>query len=246
MPPRGRGGRKLAQIRAEDNEEGDDNDPDPVRKASPPPPATVAAAAAQAELAAKVRSVDASAQLRRCRRCRRCCGLPADGAWLAVQDDKEGQLLIAEQPLSEAEREQVKRYRELQRFLKNSPFYVRPPRQSEHADLARYSDQYQENSDESASLRLADYVARTSETKCRAFPAELLTRHAKRQRRMDEREASRLARLAQPDLAAEPDSDEDEEVSEGARTLISPLRLIPRPWPFACNSSLRFRSCGSR
>ena len=50
-----------------------------------------------------------------------------------MQDEESQALKIAEQPLNELERDQVRRYRELQRFLKSSPFYVRPPRQSEHA-----------------------------------------------------------------------------------------------------------------
>jgi len=50
-----------------------------------------------------------------------------------VRQDEAQVPQIAEQPLSESERDQVKRYREIQRFLKSSPFYVRPPRQSEHA-----------------------------------------------------------------------------------------------------------------
>lgn len=134
---------------------------------------------------------------------RRSLWLCRVNAW--VQADEEQQPEIAEQPLSELERDQVRRYRELQRFLKGSPFYVRPPRQSEHAgtwpcspqqtshstknysservpgraisaDLARYSDQYH-TSEDSAGPRLAEYVSQTSYTKCRAFPAELLARH---------------------------------------------------------------------
>ena len=50
-----------------------------------------------------------------------------------TQDEETKQPKIAEQPLSELERDQVRRYRELQRFLRTSPFYLRPPRQIEHA-----------------------------------------------------------------------------------------------------------------
>ena len=126
---------------------------------------------------------------------------------LCIQAEEAQQPKIAEQPLSEVERDQVRRYRELQRFLKGSPFYVRPPRQSEHAGAwpcspsqtrrattARETTvlivpgraisadlaRYSDQyhtSEDSAGPRLAEYVSQTSYTKCRAFPAELLARH---------------------------------------------------------------------
>lgn len=126
---------------------------------------------------------------------------------LCIQAEEAQQPKIAEQPLSEVERDQVRRYRELQRFLKGSPFYVRPPRQSEHAGTwpcspsqtrrattARETTvlivsgraisadlaRYSDQyhtSEDSAGPRLAEYVSQTSYTKCRAFPAELLARH---------------------------------------------------------------------
>jgi hypothetical protein len=48
-------------------------------------------------------------------------------------DTKEVEVSLAEQPLSEPERDLVRRYREINNFLKLSPFHVREPAKEQHA-----------------------------------------------------------------------------------------------------------------
>jgi hypothetical protein len=48
---------------------------------------------------------------------------------------------IAEQPLSADEVDLVRKYRDINKFLRGSAFFVREPDERTHKDLARYSDQ---------------------------------------------------------------------------------------------------------
>lgn len=156
--PRGRGGggRKLSQIRAEDNDEDTEDPSRGSAGAKDTKPAAASAAQAAADAAAIVqvaaRSLSSctpaiqhvlpfaqqrhllllSSRSRQCHSSYKWQECSCLALCTVTQDDGTK---IAEQPLSELERDQVRRYRELQRFLRGSPFYVRPPRQSEHAGM---------------------------------------------------------------------------------------------------------------
>lgn len=92
---------------------------------------------------------------------------------------------LAEQPLSEIERHKIRRYREINSFLKQSPFYVREPPKDEHADMRRYTDKYKDDDSELLGQGLKHYVETSLGDNPDAFPAEL-QKHFRRKRKRDD------------------------------------------------------------
>lgn len=197
----GRGRRKLSAVRRNDAEEDpleDDDESTPAvstqkQETAQPRTATVSPSEAMAapgpllQLGAASTATAAAVAPTR------------PGTFAAIA----GLPLLAEQPLDERERRLIKHYRDIQKFLKNSPFYVRPPRQSEHADLARYSDQYLPNAPkEKRAMQMVDIVA----TAAQAFPAELVARRLPKRRRRGNRSGAAVGAGSPRATAASPHS----------------------------------------
>ena len=129
----GRGRRKLSAVRRDDAEEEPLEDDEPAPTA--PKKARISGVEETAAVEAAEKSSGAAAAVPSAPPLRPAAGVSAGVAAATLPatfgGGTDGLPPLAEQPFSERERELVKRYRDIQKFLKQSPFYVRPPRQSE-------------------------------------------------------------------------------------------------------------------